>query len=172
MLDRCTKIDEKNPRRPTTAEVKAEVWMALIHGATGFGYFCHAFSSEQPSGNPSFADQIEAAPLHDPEMSTAMKNINQQITSLAPVLNSPSTNDYASVTSSNKDVPVDILTKNNGGANYLFAVGMRSGDTKATFEVKSGKKAEVLGEKRTIKIKDGNFSDDFSPYEVHLYKIK
>jgi hypothetical protein len=168
----CTKIDEKNPRRPTTTEVKAEVWMALIHGATGFGYFCHAFSSAQPSGNPSFADQIEAAPLHDPEMSAALKTINQQITSLAPVLNSMSTKDYASVSSSNSEVPVDILTKNQGGANYLFAVGMRNGETKATFEVKSGKKAEVLGEKRSIKIKDGKFSDDFSPYAVHLYKIK
>jgi hypothetical protein len=88
------------------------------------------------------------------------------------VLNSPSNKDYASVTSNNKDVPVDIMAKNSGGANYLFAVGMRSGETKATFEVKSGKKAEVLGEKRSIKIKDGKFSDDFSPYAVHLYKIK
>jgi hypothetical protein len=49
---------------------------------------------------------------------------------------------------------------------------MRSGETKATFEVRSGAKVEVLGEKRTIKIKDGKFSDDFSGYGVHLYKIR
>lgn len=168
----CTKIDEKNPRRPTTSEVKAEVWMALIHGATGFGYFCHAFSSEQPSGTPTFASKIEAAPLFDAEMSGAMKNINLQITELAPVLNTPSTSGYASVTSSNSDIPVDIMTKNQGGANYLFAVAMRPGETKAIFSVKSGSKVEVLGEKRSIKIKDGKFMDDFSSYGVHLYKIK
>lgn len=49
---------------------------------------------------------------------------------------------------------------------------MRPGDTEATFKVKSGKKVEVLGEKRSIKIKDGKFMDDFSSYGVHLYKIK
>lgn len=168
----CTKIDEKNPRKPTPVEVKAEVWMALVHGAKGFGYFCHSFSSKAPSGTPSFPPQIEAAPLYDPEMSQAMKNINMEITSLAPVLNSINTKDFCKVTSSNESVPVDIMTKQNGGANYLFAVGMRKGETKATFEVKSGKKAEVIGEKRTIKIKNGKFSDDFTPYAVHLYKIK
>jgi hypothetical protein len=168
----CTKIDEKNPRKPTPIEVKAEVWMALIHGATGFGYFCHSFSSKQPSGTPEFDNKIEAAPLYDPEMSQAMKNINAQITSLAPVLNSTTIKDYATVSSSNESVPVDILTKSQGGANYLFAVGMRNGATKAIYTVKSGKKAEVIGEKRTIKIKKGQFSDDFSPYAVHLYKIR
>src|SRR6185312_11599444 len=30
-------------RRPTAAEVRAEVWMALIHGAKGIVYFVHEF---------------------------------------------------------------------------------------------------------------------------------
>jgi hypothetical protein len=38
--------------------------------------------------------------------------------------------------------------------------------------VKSGKNAEVIGENRTIKIEKGKFSDDFSHYAVHRYKIK
>jgi type 1 fimbria pilin len=168
----CTKIDDKNPRRPTTSEVKSEVWMALIHGAKGFGYFCHAFTSKLPSGTPTFPGKVEAAPLYDPEMSEALKSINNQITSLAPVLNSPNTREFASVNSSNPAVPVDIMAKNCGGADYLFAVAMRKGQTTATFNVKTGKKVEVLGEKRTLKIKDGKFSDDFSGYGVHLYKIK
>jgi hypothetical protein len=63
------------------------------------------------------------------------------------------------------------MTKNQGKANYVFAVSMRPGTTKAEFTVKSGKKLEVLGENRTIKVKKGKFSDDFSSYAVHLYKI-
>lgn len=94
--------------------------MALIHGATGFGYFCHAFTSQQPSGTPSFANKIEAAPLFDPEMSEAMKSINQQITSLASVLNSRSTSGYASVSSSNGSVLVDIMTKIRGESIICF----------------------------------------------------
>jgi hypothetical protein len=64
------------------------------------------------------------------------------------------------------------MAKNYKKSNYIFAVAMRPGDTKATFEVKSGKTAEVIGENRTIKITKGKFSDDFKYYAVHQYKIK
>jgi hypothetical protein len=158
----CTKIAEKNPRKPTTAEVKAEVWMALIHGADGIGYFCHTFVPP--------AD--DAALLHDAVMIKAVKAINQQVTELAPVLNSPGTEEYASVKSSNDSVPVDIMTKTYDNANYIFAVGMRLGFTTATFKVKEGTTAEVIGEDRTIAVINGEFSDEFSPFGVHLYKIR
>ncbi len=157
-----SKIGEKTDRKPTPAEVKSEVWMALIHGAKGFGYFCHSFIKPMDT----------AAPLHDAEMSAALKSINAQITSLASVLNSDNTKEYASVSSSNGDVPVDLITKKEGRENYIFAIAMRGGNTKATFTVKSGKKVEVLGENRSIKVKKGQFSDDFSSYAVHMYKVK
>lgn len=157
-----TKIDSKNSKRqPTPEEVKAEVWMALIHGATGFGYFCHSWT-------PALND---AALLSDAVMLPAVTAINKEITSLAPVLNSKSTSGYASVTSSNSAVPIDIMTKNVGAANYLFAVGMRPGTTTATFTVSSGDKAEVIGENRTVAIASGKFTDNFASYGVHLYKI-
>lgn len=158
----CTKIAEDNPRKPTTAEVKAEVWMALIHGARGYGYFCHSFVPPED----------EAALLHDSIMLKAVKAVNLQVMSLASVLNSPDTKGFASVQSSNKAVPVDILTKYQDKMNYIFAVSMRCGFTTASFNVKTGSGAEVLGEGRIIKITDGQFSDEFLPYGVHLYKIR
>lgn len=157
-----TSIDEKSARKPTPQEVKSEVWMALIHGASGFGYFCHSFY-------PTFE---EAGLLHDKNMIKAVKAINQQVNSLAPVLNSATTTDFASVTSSNISVPVDIMTKKHAGSNYIFAVAMRPGNTHATFDLKKGKKVEVVGENRTISIKNGKFNDYFSDHSVHLYKIK
>ncbi len=39
----CTRIDSSSSASPSPAQVKAEVWMALIHGAKGFGYFCHSW---------------------------------------------------------------------------------------------------------------------------------
>jgi hypothetical protein len=157
-----TRITEDCPRKPTPAEVKTQVWMALIHGAGGFGYFCQSF---YPAYN-------EASLLKDPVMVIAIKEINAQVTSLARELNSPATKGYASVTSSNSAVPIDLLTKNYKDNNYIFSVAMRPGKTTAEFQVKSGKKVEVLGENRSIKIKKGKFSDEFSGYGVHLYKIK
>jgi hypothetical protein len=88
------------------------------------------------------------------------------------VLNSPTTTEYASVQSSDSSIPVDIMTKNDKNANYIFAVAMRPGQTQATFQVEKGKKVEVIGENRKIKIKKGKFTDDFSDYAVHIYKIK
>jgi hypothetical protein len=157
-----TRIADTSPRRPTTAEVKEEVWMAIIHGAKGIDYFCHSFVTGATD---------ESAMLHDPEMMAAISGINAQITALAAVLNSPTTTGYATVSTSNTSVPVDIMTKIKGGANYIFAIAMNGGDTSSTFSVTSGTKAEVLGEGRAIIITNGQFIDTFTPYAVHLYKI-
>lgn len=156
-----TAIHPKSLRKPTPAEVKAEVWMALIHGAKGIGYFCHSFAPPQD----------EAALLHDKEMITAVKSINLQITALASVLNSKNTSGYAKVSSSNALVPVDIMTKKAGKSNYIFAAAMRNGSTTVTFNVASGKIVEVLGENRIIRIRERKFTDDFPGYGIHLYRI-
>lgn len=157
-----TKIDSKTSnRQPTAQEVKAEVWMALVHGASGFGYFCHSWKP----------DLDDAALLNDATMLDAVTKINKEITSLAPVLNSKTTNGYASVTSSNTAVPINMLTKNIGNVNYIFSVGMRPGTTTATFSINSGNTVEVIGEARTITVNAGKFTDNFSSYGVHLYKI-
>ena len=157
-----TQISEKAKRKPTPAEVKAQVWMAIIHGAKGFGYFCHSFVGKTN----------DAALLEDAVMIKHVRRINKQVTSLAAVLNSPDTRGYAAVSTSVASVPVDILTKKNGKSNYIFAVAMRNTQTTATFKVRSGKTVEVIGEDRTIQIKKGKFSDEFSGYGVHLYKIR
>ncbi len=156
-----TKISEKAERKPTVVEVKSEVWMALIHGAKGFGYFCHSF-------NPSVDD---AALLHDSEMIRGVKAINEQVTSLAQVLNTANSSGYANVISTDKTIPVDIITKNHEGINYIFAISMRPGNIEASFTVKEGRNVEVIGENRMIKVKKGKFNDNFSDYNVHLYKI-
>ncbi len=39
-----THINSEN--KPTPSQINAEVWMALIHGAKGFGYFCHVWVPE------------------------------------------------------------------------------------------------------------------------------
>jgi len=156
-----TKIGEDSERKPTPAEVKSQVWMALIHGASGFGYFCHSF-------HPVFE---EAGLLKNPEIVKGVKEINQQITALAKVLNSSTLKNFAKVSSSNAKVPVDILTKNSGGADYIFSVAMKPGNTSAIFTIEKGKQVEVIGENRTLKVKNGKFSDDFSDNTVHLYKV-
>ena len=159
----CTSIN--GGTRPTPAQVKAEVWMALIHGAKGIGYFCHSFA-------PTFK---EAAWLSDAEMKPAITAINQRIIALAPVLNGPPITGAVNVASSNKAVPVDIMVKNFSGANYIFAGAMRGDTTTARFTIAglTGKDtAEVLDENRVVPVVNGTFSDRFAGYGVHLYRIR
>jgi hypothetical protein len=51
---------------------------------------------------------------------------------------------------------------------------MQNQSGQATFKLDGlpvGAVAEVLGEKRSVSVREGGLSDDFKPYEVHLYRI-
>ena len=159
----CTRISNVKVK-PTPAQVRAEVWMALIHGSQGLVYFVHQFK-------PQF---VEAGLLADGELARAVGQTNRQIRDLAPVLNSPTLTNVASVTSADPKVPVDFLVKRDQQATYVFAVAMRDQATTATIKLRDGRatSAEVLGEGRTLKVVNGAFTDEFDPYTVHLYTLK
>jgi hypothetical protein len=159
----CTHIG--NPtQKATPHQVRCEVWMSIIHGSQGLIYFVHEW---QPRFN-------EAALLSDPNMLAAVTAINHRIQALAPVLNSPSLRDGLTVTPTNAEVPVAAMMKRYAGATYLFAVAMRGQATRATFRVPGltgSLQAAVLDEDRTIQTQDGAFSDDFQPWDAHLYRL-
>ena len=159
----CTRISNLEAK-PTPHDVRAEVWMSLIHGSRGLIYFVHQFK-------PRF---IEAGLFADPEMLREVTAINTQIHELAPVLNSETIADADAVESSNPEVPVDVMVKQHEGKTYVFAVAMRGAETEATFTLQDGPDvaiAEVLGEGRSIEVKANAFTDHFGPYDVHLYRV-
>ena len=159
----CTRIQSE--AKATPRQVKAEVWMALVHGSSGLIYFVHEWK-------PKFN---EHALLDDPEMLAAVTAVNKQVRELAPALNSPTAKDGAAVESANKDVPVAVMVKKQGGATYVFAVAMKSGTTEATFAVAGlggAVEVEVLGEDRKLPAAAGKFQDSFRDWDVHLYRIK
>jgi hypothetical protein len=159
----CTRIS--NPKAKATPEqVQAEVWMSVVRGSRGLIYFAHQFK-------PKF---IEAGLLADEAMLAKVTQTNQQIQRLATVLNSPAVPDGLKVTTSTAEVPVEATVRRQGGAVYVFAVGMRAGQATATFTIAglAGlRKVEVLDEGRSLEVRDGVFSDTFQPWDVHLYKI-
>ena len=159
----CTAIGGTG--KATPKQVKAEVWMSLVHGSQGIIYFVHQFK-------PKFD---EHALLDDPEMLAAVTALNKQVQELAPALNSPTVKDALKVESSNPAVPVATMVKKQGGATYVFAVAMKPGETEATFALDglpAGAQVEVLGENRKIEPADGKFQDHFGDWDVHLYRIK
>ncbi len=159
----CTRIDGGDKASPK--QVKAEVWIALVHGSRGIIYFCHAFKPKED----------DHALLDDPENLAAVTAINRQIRELAPVLNSPTVTDAVKVETAIKAVPVAAMMKQHGGATYVFAVSMKSGETIATFSLAglpAGAQVEVIGEDRKIQAAAGKFQDAFADWDVHLYRIR
>jgi hypothetical protein len=159
----CTHISNPNAKA-TPRQVRAEVWMSLVRGSRGLVYFVHQFK-------PKF---IEAGLLADEAIFAKVTETNRQIHRLAPVLNSAAVQDGVAIKSSAAEVSVEAMVKHHGGAVYLFAVGMRDGQTTATFKIagmQGQAKVEVLDEGRTIDVRDGVFDDTFQPWDVHLYKI-
>jgi hypothetical protein len=159
----CTHISDPKSKA-TPHQVKAEVWMSLVHGSRGLIYFVHEFK-------PKFN---EHALLDDLEMLAAVTAVNRQIRELAPVLNSPAAEGIATVRSSDATVPIDLTARRRGKTTYVFAVGMRNAPARGLFELEglsADASAEVLGEGRRIRVKGGRFEDDFAAYDVHLYAI-
>lgn len=149
----------------TPTHVRAEVWMALIHGARGIGYFCHQFSS-------TF---IEAGLLANPEMSAAVADLNTKIISLTPVLNTPSVENGVSVITDDPNLPVDTMVKRHAGFSYLFAVAMQPEATQAVFTLRGfdgSRNVEVIDEGRVLTAEEGRLEDNFNGYEVHIYKMQ
>jgi len=158
----CTDIDGSGMATPD--EVRSEVWMAIIHGAKGLIYFVHQFK-------PKFN---EHALLDEPEMLKTVTKLNSEIQAMNPILQSGSPQRDITVSSSNNEVPVSMLVRKYKGAIYLFAIGMRDGDTNATFHIPAPllhSRVTVINENRTIEVRQGTFQDSFTPYQVHIYKI-
>jgi hypothetical protein len=160
----CTNINGDSRYALTPVHVRAEVWMAIIHGARGIGYFCHQFA-------PTF---IEAGLLANAEMTDTVHSVNDRITELAPVLNTQTVANGAGIVLSDTSVTVDKMVKRFGGYTYLFAVVTKSGNTSVSFSLRDfqgNSTIEVIGENRSIPVVDGIFEDVFSNYAVHIYKV-
>jgi len=160
-----TRIDNPNVK-PTPRQVKAEVWMSIIHGSMGIIYFVHQFK-------PVF---IEAGLLADKEMSQAIKNINKQILELAPILNSPTLyrKDAVSVENETLISPIALMVKMYNGTIYIFAVNVQEEPVKLKITMDGMPKGyviEVYGEGRIITPKSSTFEDYFDGLEVHIYRI-
>jgi len=154
--------------KPSPRQVKAEVWMSLIHGSTGIIYFAHQFK-------PKF---IKAGLLADVEMTQAVKEINRQILKLAPILNSPTVYRRDAVTTDGSDEilvsPLALMVKVYGETAYIFSVNVEDKPLKMKLTIEgipSGYIAEVYGENRSIIPELSTIEDNFTGLEVHIYRL-
>jgi hypothetical protein len=150
-----------DPARPVEpAEVRSEVWMALIHGARGIVYFVHEFA---PAPR-------EDGIFRHPDVVAEVTEINRTIMSLASVLNGADAGRRVTVSSSTS---IDTLTRIQGDSLYLFAIEMESRPSIARLSIAglNDGEAVAIGENRRVAIRNGVLEDRFTAYGVNLYKI-
>ena len=144
------------------AEVSAAVWSSIIHGARGIVYFNHSF------GGPAQTQHALREPAYA-DVRAEVARTNARIRRLAPVLNAPFADRFASTTAA-----VDTMTKQAGGRFYVFAASRARGPQRAEFHVPCAGDAtvSVLDEGRTLPLASGSFEDSFADGNaVHIYRI-
>jgi hypothetical protein len=149
---------------PTPQQTRSEVWLSLIHGANGITYFLDTW-------NPSFREDGIFA---EPAMVSAVTALNQQIKTLAPVLNSADIPNLVGDNSSNPAAPIDLMVKANGQTLYIFAAIAGPGTATGGFQINGlggYGVVSVLGENRSFAVTDGTFEDLFAANDVHIYQI-
>ncbi len=146
----------------TGPQIKAAVWSSLIHGARGVIYFNHNF------GGPCLSQHV----LRDAcgaQVLPDVTAVNAQIKSLAPVLNAPFLDGAASSNGS-----VDTSVKIHNGDLYVFTGATKNASQQVAVTVKcsNATSAVVLGEDRTVPVKNGVINDSFADGNaVHLYLL-
>jgi hypothetical protein len=158
----CSRISNTEVK-PTPHQVRAEVWMSLIHGSRGLIYFVHQFE-------PNF---VEASLLSDPDLLPAVTALNRQIQELAPVLSSPTVTDAVGVTSSDPETLIAVMCKRYEGALYIFGVNLRAGDVtgRVVLPGDAGGRVVVIGVGGVVDVGGGWFAVGFEGYGVRLGRV-
>ena len=154
----------------TPAQLKGAVMSSLINEARGILYFNQSLSGPCQSGNVVRTVQYDPRFCGAPQVA-AVKQVNGQIKTLAPVLNTQS---YAYSFGSG----LDTMLKTYGGYAYVFAMvdgSSRPGSRTLTLPAGvTGDPVEVMFENRTLPVTaDGRFTDTFATESTyHVYRVR
>ena len=137
--------------------------MAICRGATAIGYFTHVW---KPSYHQFGVPQANR---------DALRQINEQITRLAPAILGATPQRAASIAAEG-GAKLDLLARDGPDGLYLFTVNYdeRLKAAKATLQVEglaAGSEVAVVDENRTLKADAGFFTDTFAPLAVHIYRV-
>ncbi len=192
--------NEKFPfRMPTPMQLRAQVYAAIIHGASGIIYFAWdsyvtrdgrviGMSPDPqvvyPCPEAGKLKRLVATPMQLAESKAAWMattQVNKELHELTPSLLSPTVGQDIQFTVATKgehvtDVPIRCLLKPHPDGGYiLLTVNLDDAVLSTTFEFPDGLKTVApLFEKRApyeITPEQTRFTDRFEPFDVHVYRI-
>ncbi len=156
-----------NGSQATVEQIRAQIWMSIINGSRGIIYFIH--------GKTSYSDFDSRALLREEnsEKLAGITALNNEITQLAPVINSNENTLDVQIEDVSGLTEVDFMVRQYQQKTYIFSAGMRDSSTVKKFSLSSKfcGTVEVLNQSRQIQINDGIFTDTFNGFDVNIYKI-
>jgi hypothetical protein len=182
-------------RLPTPAQLRCEVYTAVVSGATGIAYFimdshdsrrggCVGMSPRPKAsyGSGEVSSATPAQMVHARSLWEMAKQINAELRELTPILLSPTLGDdspYKVEVKAKESVtptPLHCMLKRDGqGRLLLLAANVDDAVLSATFHVPvSINGIEVLFENRhgpDIAADRSTFTERFEPFDVHVYRI-
>ena len=151
-------IFEKQGVAPTREEMRAMTYLATNHGAKGLIYYSYFNLLVEPGGDTRW-EQI--------------KPIAGEIDALRPVLLSLDQTNENDIQCSSSDMDFKLMRQ--GDACHLFAVNTQNHNVNGvSFTNNMANKPSVINilfelDRQKLITDNGNFLDDFDPYEVHVY---
>ena len=144
---------------PTYDESRFMAYNAIVHGANGLVYW-GTHSTPQPS---PFMDNLNKVTKELAEM--------QDVLAAQPI-ELAIKKEYHELMYS-VDTGVEIMVKKVNGKTYMLTVNSDKNRVKVTFSGLSDfNGASVLSENRNLEIRDGKFTDNFRPFDVHIYEFE
>ena len=146
---------------PTRDELRAEIWLAIIHGVRGLWYF----PEQVGSGIPFLYDSTSA------DVADEMTQQNAVITGLAGVLqgaiNPPGVSAAVSA-------PLEVAWRSAPSGKYFFVLNLsntaRNGQAIALTGIGSAMTATCMAKVVRSRFRR-SITDDFGPYAIHIYRV-
>ncbi|MCS7254768.1 MAG: hypothetical protein RMK18_12320 [Armatimonadota bacterium] len=147
------------PKGATAAELRAMVWMAIINGAKGIGYFPHRWDPYKPC---DISEELQAE----------MKRTNRQLTQLASVILGE---DMAGLVGVEKveGGPVEFIVRvaEEGGMPHLFMVNASTAAATIRLHSKEIKSMTDFESGETISVKPEGLLLKFEPLQVRIFVL-
>jgi hypothetical protein len=156
---------------PQLQRVHADVWMAVIRGATAIGYVIPGAKRSGKRG----AKKVTLKDVLGDDVLAELKQINEQISRLAAAILAAPAKVRIEVAAADGS-PCHFKATDLGGETYVFVQRLGAPGTSAKMSISiqglaAGTTVEVIDESRTIAAGEGRFADEFTASEVHVYKL-
>ena len=157
------KFNPKSTRGVTRDEVRAEIWVAIVHGVRGYVFFPEVVP---PNGVGSASDGTPA------DVAAELTVQNNTVTQLAPVLQGD-----INPTTLGATVPAPLQAgwRDAPSGRYFFVVNTKEDTlTNAAITltgVDTATSASVFNESRTVTLAKGKLTDTFGAFAVHIYVV-